>query len=729
MEVIFQFKRACGGILQEVWNGKAFAMQYFKEGQTTNLSVYSPCDLTQSAVCTPWYGMSVADVLASGRDILTDRLLSEGEPSYTRVAPLLPPVEEGAYMFFGGVASISGVELDLTSGVLYSQVYGNQNVPKEPLFDPKTVDTAVGSRKPFVRLLDGRFPIIFSVHADDHEVLEFLYFVEPGDANRDPVVWIREKRYPRQDPSAYTVAYSLVSRSRVIPYHGIPAQTFQDALADTVAYWLRFAAQGAQFELPEKQLERIVAGTQMACAVTFTGDHPHYGHRYYGKEIHDHFPPNFLWALESCCVQNRWPWARRIVQYLFAYALTDEGRFVYRQGNEELFGASACEYAQLLWLLDRYADVLRLDTDYTEQLRGMGDYLLSHMHPCDTIGGQPLIYMCAEADSNTRVHAYINNNLWCVHGLRALASLLERFGEDGTVFRTRAESLYAAVLCLLEKESAQDDRFGILPPFRVGYTAKPATLSACRETFSPMTEEEYAQYARWIDMRNQGDAAQEYTENNYANYRYYPEMLGSMLLPPEHAAGVMSLRENLGGELLCMTRFLSHLDDWPVLHYARFLLENGHIEKYLTLLYAHACHHGIPDLMCYYEQVSPAGKVHAEDCVPSLLTVPIMTAWMFAYERMCDNTLVLLGGIPKAWYAEGFAVKGLGTSFGTVDITADAQNVSVTFSQAPVKPVLLVLRHCGVVQVADGEDYVVSQEGNTLTLKAGIAHIQLTLSK
>lgn len=729
MKTVFSFTRSNGAELRETWDGNSFSMQYFDKGQTTALSVYSPCELTQSAACIPWYGMSVVDVLTSGRDILTDQLLSGGEPSYARVEPLLPPVEEGAYAFFGGAASISGVELDLASGILYSQVYGDQNVPKEPLFEPKTVDAVLGTQKPFVRLLDGRFPILFSVHADDREVLEFLYFVEPGDTNRDPVVWIREKRYPRRDPSAYTVFYSLVSRSRVIPYHAIPAQTFQDALADTVAYWLRFSSQGAQFDLPEKQLERIVAGTQMACAVTFTGDHPHYGHRYYGKEIHDHFPPNFLWTLESCCVQNRLPWARRIVQYLFAYALTDEGRFVYRQGNEELFGASACEYAQLLWLLDRYADALRLDVDYAEQLRGMGGYLLSHMHPCDEIGGKPLIYMCAEADSNTRVHAYINNNLWCVRGLRALASLLARFGEDGTEFGVQAELLHAAVLCLLEKESEWDDRFGTLPPFRVGYTAKPATLSACRETFSPMTDAEYAQYARWIDMRKQGDATQEYTENNYANYRYYPEMLGSMLLPPEHAAGVMSLRENLGGELLCMTRFLSHLDDWPVLHYARFLLESGHVDKYLTLLYAHACHHGIPDLMCYYEQVSPAGKVHAEDCVPSLLTVPIMAAWMFAYERMSDNTLVLLGGIPKAWYAEGFAVKGLGTSFGTVSVTADAQNVSITFSKAPEKPVALVLRHRSVVQVTGGEEYVLSQKGNTLTLKAGVTPIRLTLSK
>ncbi len=566
---------------------------------------------------------------------------------------------------------------------------------------------------------------MFAVHTDGQSALELLYFVEAGDPDRDPLVWFRSKRYDVSCPENFTLEYQVVSRSRVIYQQAIPADTFYGALGDTVAFWLRFASQSAQFSLPEKSLERIVSGSQIAAAVTFSGDHPHYGHRYYGKAFHDHFPPNFLWTVEALCLQNRLPWARRIVEHLFTYVLTDEGRFVYRQGNDELPGASACEYAQLLWLLQRYADVLALPSTYKDQLYGMGEYLLSHLRPCEEASGGLLIYMCAEADSNTRVHAYINNNLWCVRGLSALADLCKRFGEDGEKYREQAVQIYVTILRVLNKQDVYDPRFGALPPFRVGYTAAPQTLSACRDTFSPMTDEEYAAYVRWIDMREQGDAEQEYTENNYANYRYYPEMLGTMLLPKPYADGVKALRENLGGELLCMTRFMRHLDDWPVLHYARFLLENGYIDKYLTLLYAHACHHGRPDLMCYYEQVSPVGKVHAEDCVPSLLTVPTMVAWQFAYETVDNERLSLLAGIPKAWYAEGFAVKDLGVSFGTVDITAHSKEVTIAFSQVPTKTVSLVLRHCDTVTVIDGGEFVDSQEGNVLILKQGVSSIRL----
>ncbi len=731
MKQVFETVRSGGHILREYWDGKDFQMKYSSGDSDTALSMYEPASLGKEEKRIPYGGLTVDAIFASGKDLLTERLLAGGEPSYQKVEALLPKVEEGAYAFLGGAASWSGIELDAASGVLYSQVCGNVNTPTEALFDPSSEDCVLGRCRPVIVLLDGRFPIAIAVHTDGKDALEFLYFVEAGDPDRDPVVWIRTKRYALADPSAFVLRHQIVSRSRVIFQHEIAEDTFYTALADTAAYWLHFAAAGTAITIPEKRLERVVSGTQIACGVTFSGDHPHYGHRYYGKEFHDHFPPNFLWSIEMCCVQNRIPWARRIVQHLFAYSLTDEGRFVYRQGNDELFGASACEYAQLLRLLRCYADVLGIGADYLEQLRGMGRYLLSYLRPCPELGGKKLIYMCAEADSNTRVHAYINNNLWCVHGFGALADLLDRLGceaAEGDAFRQYADELYEAVLAVLEKDGLYDERFGYLPPFRFGYTAAPATLSGCRDTFFPMNEEEYAGYARWIDMREQGESGQEYTENCYANYRYYPEMLGAMLLPREFAQGTAALRRNLGGEVLCMTRFMNHLDDWPVLHYARFLLETGDTDRFLTLLYAHACHHGRPDLLCYYEQVGITGKVMAEDCVPSLLTVPIMAAWMFAYENITDRGLSLLAGVPAAWYESGFSAENVGLSFGTVSIEASASRVSVRFSSAPDRPFRLVLRHRRGILPANfqkGGEAVLGYEDGALVIAAGMREITI----
>ena len=284
MKTVFETTRSGGGVLREYFTGTAFEMQYEAKGACHTLSVYAPSDLGRIDERTPYDGLSADDVLSLGRDLLTDRLLADGEPSYRRVEALLPRIEDGAYAFFGGATSWSGIELDTASGVLFSQVSENNNVPTVSLFDPASVDETLGKTKPILSLLDGKLPVVFSVHTDGKDVLEFLYFVEAGDPDRDPVVWLRQKRYALTSPENFTLRHEIVSRSRVIPYHEIAAETFYVALSDTVAYWLRFAAKGAAFHLPEKETERIIAGTQIASAVTFSGDHPHYGHRYYGKE-------------------------------------------------------------------------------------------------------------------------------------------------------------------------------------------------------------------------------------------------------------------------------------------------------------------------------------------------------------------------------------------------------------------------------------------------------------
>jgi hypothetical protein len=255
------------------------------------------------------------------------------------------------------------------------------------------------------------------------------------------------------------------------------------------------------------------------------------------------------------------------------------------------------------------------------------------------------------------------------------------------------------------------------------------TLSRCEETFFPLVGEDQVRYfsTRW--ERQDVGVTEDIAENAFANYRYYPEMLGSMLLPDDYARGVLSLRENLGGELLCMTRFMGHLDDWPVLHYARFLLERGLWKKYLTLLYAHVCHHGRPDVNCYYEQVDIGGKVIAEDCVPSLLTVPIMAAWMLAYENMAGE-LFLLSAVPAQWWEEGFSAEKLGLSFGTVGLWGRERTVKLRFSVLPEKPFRLTLRHLGALspmQIEATGARVLACEENVLLLSAVDTDVTLRL--
>lgn len=677
---------------------------------------------------SPWNGAHPAELLARGEDLLGRAVLEQGEPDYSRVRSLLPPITKGAYCFLGGTAGWAGVTVD-ARGRIFPQASSPQDCgtlrQPDPIFSPVLVDGVLGECPPAQFLLAGRYPLLFSVHRQGSQVLELLYFVEPGDPDRDPVVWIRAKRYNLSAPQRCTSEYRLAARSR-ISGRRISQGTFLAALTDTLAYWALFARAGAAFSLPEPVLQQVAEGAMMACATTFAADHAHYGHLYYGLELHDNFPPNYIWSLEACCLSGRLPWARRLWQHLLLYVLNDCGRFVYRQGDEELFGASAVEYGQLLFLACRYADPLAADTwpeEYWRKLCGMGSILLSHCQPCGEFGSLMLLRMCAEADTNTRVHVYLNNNLWAIRGLEALASLLRQYKStcDPTAFGHMAAVLRSSIQTLAAECTAATP-YGPLVPFRFGYAPVPYTLSTCKDTSVTLTPEQLQAYLIRSSERSQG-SAQDLTENTYANYRYYPEALSAMLLEPAQARAILAAREALGGECLGMTRFFGWLDDWPVTHYARYLLEAGLVEKYLLLLYAHTAHHGDPDLMCYYEQVSIDGAAIAPDCVPSLLTTPILTAWMFAYETVADCRLILLGAIPKAWFSQSFSARGLGFSRGSCDLIYEAGALRVRFSAPLQQEAELVWRNRLALCPADllqGKEWVECIRSNRLVLKKGL---------
>ena len=80
-----------------------------------------------------------------------------------------------------------------------------------------------------------------------------------------------------------------------------------------------------------------------------------------------------------------------------------------------------------------------------------GRVLLDNCRECEEAGGRVLILMCAEADTNSRIHAYMNNNLWGIRGLHALSELLSWSGraEEAGVFEEMADALQKNVEAVL----------------------------------------------------------------------------------------------------------------------------------------------------------------------------------------------------------------------------------------------------------------------------------------
>lgn len=162
---------------------------------------------------------------------------------------------------------------------------------------------------------------------------------------------------------------------------------------------------------------------------------------------------------------------------------------------------------------------------------------------------------------------------------------------------------------------------------------------------------------------------------SYCNYRYFAEMVSAGVLPQRVVRRILTWRAEHGGELLAMTRFEDHLDDWPVLNYARALLEAGEIARYLLLLYAHLAHHQAAGWLAAPEQVkiapdeSGVRRYHAGQVVPSQVVAPQMLRWALAYAPRDEQMLLLAPAVPRRWIEEGLSVQGLPTRRGRVDLS------------------------------------------------------------
>jgi hypothetical protein len=477
-----------GGQLEFVYGGQALTASYAR-GDFSRLE--PPCPKAGY-----YFGHSLREVTDSSRDMLADEALAKGEPGFDTLAGVLPPLSRGAYSFLSGAASWSGVVVD-RSGSIFPQMNGSISSPFA-IFTPVELDNRLYKARPFQMLLDAHLPVMVSIYEPEvtGTQIRTVAFVEHGDPDRDPLVWIRASWYRNGVMDANRDMYFIVTQSRDRKKQLIDPDAFWNALYTTVVYWRRFihrsAASQSSLSMPDRELENLVRGSLIFCAATFTGEHPHYGHKEYGCEQHDNFPPTLITAFEAAAVWGQNSRARGMIDHLMKYTLDALGRFAYRQGDTYDYGASAVEYGQLLWVLDRYWYIL----ESTDDLEGilstvcsMGDILAGARTACPHDPDIRLIRMCAEADTHGRVYYYMNNNLWAVRGLRSLAGILAKNGMDAGKYMGEADDLLRDVRIALQKYRVPSEH-GALVPFQLYYTATPLTLSNTKKTFYPLPQEE-----------------------------------------------------------------------------------------------------------------------------------------------------------------------------------------------------------------------------------------------
>jgi len=361
-------------------------------------------------------------------------------------------------------------------------------------------------------------------------------------------------------------------RSCAEPLRGEPA--FDPAWIERLAAKIRLPG-SARFEHP--LLERAVRVGLAHIGATFQGDHPKYGVGTYAQPEHDGFPPTIIAAVDAL---TAWAMTARAEQ-LFGYWLR---HFVRADGTIAYYGPALSEYGQLLtsarrllgrggsreWFAQHRAALASLARHLESLLRQDGRVRLA--------AGVP------EADEKERVATYFHNNAWVLRGLDDWAALTQ------TPART-AELRKLLLDAIREVWPRERGDWWLSPTVETsGLAARPR---------GKVTANRFG---------------------SYTNYRYWPELLSSGVLPRHWMRRIVSARLTGGGQFCGMTRFEDCLDDWPLMNHLEGLWALGRRDDYRLCLWGHICHHQAEGHLTAYEAVTfPPGQKVSDYCLPCQL--------------------------------------------------------------------------------------------------------------
>ena len=314
---------------------------------------------------------------------------------------------------------------------------------------------------------------------------------------------------------------------------------------------------------------------------TFQGNHPKYGVGTYGHTVHDSFPPTIIAAADALSAWGLLGRAQEVLGYWLA-------TFVRADGSIAYYGPSLSEYGQLLHtavrVMERGADRGWWMAHLT-YLSCLASWVMARISEA----GRELVQGCPEADEREDRGAYFHNNAWMAVGLQRFEEGCDRFGgrPDAAAARAAAE-LASRTLDAIERKWPQNEDDLWLQP-QVEERERPHTITGSRI-------------------------------GSYTNYRYWPELLSSGLLPPELAGRVVRARLEFGGQFVGMSRFADWLDDWPLFDHLAGLHRYGFRNDLLLCLYGHIAYHQAEGHLTACEQFTfPPGREKAPYCLPAQL--------------------------------------------------------------------------------------------------------------
>lgn len=629
-------------------------------------------------------------LLAARDDPLADELLAGGEPDLSRVAAALPRMVGHAFVGHPGVDERALIAPDGSiEGVL------------EPLVELTPAELA---RRGQWGVIDRRLPLpVLRVELANGAVHEQVAVATIGAAGELRVLVRRVERRDGTERARYLAPGSD---------RPTDATEFEVAVADAWSWAEQARIGGAELTGADAELTDLALSSLHLADLTLRGCHPRYGIGVYDQERHHGFPPTTLFIGLTLLEWGRFDRAADVLGcYLDA--------FVHEDGTFDYYGPAVAEYGQFLALAARYVDVtgdLRWWCTRQSVLRRVWRRLLELRRASLADAGAPelargLIPGLPEADYHHQDEQwreyYYAGDAWAVRGLAEVARLLRRGGQV-----EEAAALMAEVA---------DYRRDLLA------SVAAAAVAVGDEVYVPPGPTQREPIARMTRDRHA----------SYCNYRYFAEMVSAGVLDAATAAHVLAWRRAHGGELLAMTRFQGHLDDWPVAHWARAWLEAGELERYGLLLYAHLVHHQCvgwltaPEQASIVPDVSGARYVVAGQVVPCQVTPALLLRWALAYELRDEDTLLLAPAVLHHWTeGEGLSAHQVPTRWGPVDLALRDEGGTLTArvelpDAIPTRLRLRIPRRPGtsasLLSVEGARDYGWNETAGTVTVSGGDA--------
>ena len=586
-------------------------------------------------------------IRSSKEDLLGNMILEGGnEPSFEDCAGFLPEIEE--YTFLSNERCEKNYAVD-GSGQIghYAKIWGYKPNLETIVFSPDNDLPRHGSYEAKRGLIGNYLPAIDYGFYDSQNKIgwELIAFANTDNANRSELeVYIYLKI---DNKGSIERKYYRLINDQVTP---CDSSEFFSSLLKVKCNYEKALSQAMEIDIPDPRVIDASKASLVRAFITYHNAHPQYAvDGEYGKNIHDAFPPTTISMVNSCIEWNLHTQAAFYLNYFFDTFVKENGTIAY-------YGPSDSEYGQLLDLVASYVnhskDASLLAKNKHKILAIINRYLAKHRqskidHPQDS-PYYGLIKGVPEADAHEAIDYYYAGNMWLWRGWVQIGRVMERsndneFKEMGKLLQKETGSFREAILKSIKLTMNQDTTPAFIPP-----TARIQSPFVMTENFLA----------------------------SYTNYRYHPEMLSSDFLPSSYANAMMDYRRLNGGELMGMTRFVGHLDDWPMMNHSYALLAQDRIDHYLLAFYGDLAHHRMPGTFSAFEQVNildTTNRTYAADyCVPAQLITPMLTRWMLVFEEKDADRLWLCRAAPARWLdsgQSGIAVRRASTRWGSVDFS------------------------------------------------------------